>query len=75
MTRFYRLPALLASVVLSPVCGLALAQPLQLRADGPDAERLGMKQGYPTCQQALTRPECRVGTWSTSSFSAAQRHT
>ncbi len=64
MTRFYRLPALLASVVLSAVCGLALAHPLQLRADGPDAERLGMKQGYPTCQQALTRPECRVGTWS-----------
>jgi len=45
MTRFYRLPALLASVVLSAVCGLTLAQPLQLRADGPDAERLGMKQG------------------------------
>ena len=64
MTGFYRLPPLLASVVLSAVCGLALAQPLQLRAGGPDAERLGMKQGYPTCQQALTRPECRVGTWS-----------
>lgn len=64
MTSFYRLPPLLASVVLSAVCGLALAQPLQLRAGGPDAERLGMKQGYPTCQQALTRPECRVGTWS-----------
>ena len=64
MTGFYRLPPLLASVVLSAVFGLALAQPLQLRAGGPDAERLGMKQGYPTCQQALTRPECRVGTWS-----------
>ena len=64
MTGFYRLPPLLASVVLSAVCGLALAQPLQLRTGGPDAERLGMKQGYPTCQQALTRPECRVGTWS-----------
>jgi len=34
------------------------------RPDGPDAERLGMKQGYPVCAQALTRPECRVGTWS-----------
>ncbi len=64
MTGFYRLPPLLASVVLSAVCGLALAQPLQLRAGGPDAERLGMSQGYPICQQALTRPECRVGTWS-----------
>lgn len=34
------------------------------RPDGPDADRLGMKQGYPVCAQALTRPECRVGTWS-----------
>ena len=64
MTRFHALTVLLASIVLSALCGLAVAQPLQLRADGPDAERLGMKQGYPTCQQALTRPECRVGTWS-----------
>lgn len=64
ITRFHALTALLASIVLSTLSGLAVAQPLQLRADGPDAERLGMKQGYPTCQQALTRPECRVGTWS-----------
>jgi len=34
------------------------------RPDGPNADRLGMQQGYPVCAQALTRPECRVGTWS-----------
>jgi CubicO group peptidase (beta-lactamase class C family) len=34
------------------------------KPDGPDAERLGMKQGYPVCAQPLTRPECRVGAWS-----------
>ncbi len=41
------------------------------RPDGPDAERLGMKQGYPVCAQALTRPECRVGTWSANEKVAA----
>ena len=40
------------------------ATEVQMRPDGPDAERLGMKQGYPVCAQALVRPECRVGTWS-----------
>jgi hypothetical protein len=43
---------------------LAGAGEVHMRPDGPDAERLGMKQGYPVCAQALTRPECRVGTWS-----------
>jgi CubicO group peptidase (beta-lactamase class C family) len=42
----------------------ALAETLLIRQDGPNAERLGMKQAYPACPQALTRPECRVGTWS-----------
>ena len=40
------------------------AEAVQTRPDGPDAERLGMQLGYPVCAQALTRPECRVGTWS-----------
>ncbi|WP_158270643.1 serine hydrolase [Limnohabitans sp. Bal53] len=40
------------------------AETLLIRPDGPNAERLGMKQAYPACPQALTRPECRVGTWS-----------
>ncbi len=36
----------------------------QTRPDGLNADRLGMQKGYPVCPQALTRPECRVGTWS-----------
>ena len=42
----------------------SFADTFKTRPDGPDAERLGIKQGYPVCSQALTRPECRVGTWS-----------
>ena len=53
-----------AFAALWAVCVLGMAEPLRLRADGPEAERLGMKQGYPVCVQALTRPDCRVGTWS-----------
>lgn len=40
------------------------SKPLMIRPDGPNAERLGMKQAYPACPQALTLLECRVGTWS-----------
>ena len=50
---------------------LAVAGEVHTRPDGPDAERLGMKQGYPVCAQALTRPECRVGTWSANEKVAA----
>jgi CubicO group peptidase (beta-lactamase class C family) len=42
----------------------AHAQILKLRPDGPNAKELGSEQGYQACQQALTRPDCRVGTWS-----------
>ena len=42
----------------------AAAQVLQMRPDGPQADRLGRAQGYPACVEALTRPACRVGTWS-----------
>lgn len=49
---------------LAAVAALCSAQPLKLRADGPDAARLGMEKGYPTCGRALMQPECRVGTWS-----------
>jgi CubicO group peptidase (beta-lactamase class C family) len=54
------------TAVLAVLCAgtLAVAEPLKQRADGPDAERLGMKQGYPVCVQALARADCRVGTWS-----------
>ncbi len=50
---------------------LAGAGEVHTRPDGPDAERLGMKQGYPVCAQALTRSECRVGTWSANEKVAA----
>ena len=56
------IPALVVS--LWALSGTVTAEPLKQRADGPDAERLGLKQGYPVCAQALTRPDCRVGTWS-----------
>jgi CubicO group peptidase (beta-lactamase class C family) len=56
------MPAL--AVSLWALSGTVAAEPLKQRADGPDAERLGLKQGYPVCVQALTRPDCRVGTWS-----------
>ena len=64
---WFRLTKLLRSgfwwawLLSSTVC---FADTLKTRPDGPDAERLGIKQGYPVCPQALTRPECRVGTWS-----------
>ncbi len=49
----------------------AAAVDVHMRPDGPDAERLGMKQAYPVCAQALIRPECRVGTWSANEKVAA----
>jgi CubicO group peptidase (beta-lactamase class C family) len=35
-----------------------------MRANGPDADRMGSKDSYPSCIEALTRMSCRVGTWS-----------
>lgn len=49
----------------------AITDVAQTRADGPNADRLGMQKGYPVCAQALTRPECRVGTWSANEKVAA----
>ncbi|NDE30924.1 MAG: hypothetical protein EB017_03195 [Betaproteobacteria bacterium] len=37
---------------------------LQMRTDGPDVERMGSKDSYPSCIEAITRMSCRVGTWS-----------
>jgi CubicO group peptidase (beta-lactamase class C family) len=37
---------------------------IKLNSSGPDAERLGMAEGFPSCPGSLTKPECRVGTWS-----------
>ena len=49
----------------------AWAEAVQTRPDGPNADRLGMQKGYPVCPQALTRAECRVGTWSANEKVAA----
>ncbi|NBT99756.1 MAG: class A beta-lactamase-related serine hydrolase [Betaproteobacteria bacterium] len=35
-----------------------------MRVDGPDAERMGSKDSYPSCIEAIARMSCRVGTWS-----------
>ena len=57
-----------AASLLGFTCLSAAADPstaiLQMRADGPDAERMGNKDGYPSCTEAITRMSCRVGTWS-----------
>ncbi len=37
---------------------------VKLNPSGPDAERLGIAEGFPSCPGSLTKPECRVGTWS-----------
>ena len=50
---------------------LAWSEAAQTRSGGPNADRLGMQKGYPVCAQALTRPECRVGTWSANEKVAA----
>jgi len=62
---------LLVCVGFFGLVSLARAAEVHTRPDGPDADRLGMKQGYPVCAQALTRPECRVGTWSANEKVAA----
>lgn len=49
----------------------AWAEAVQTRPDGPNADRLGIQKGYPVCPQALTRAECRVGTWSANEKVAA----
>lgn len=63
-----RLTAALKSAALATVWGgyavLATAQVVQMRPDGPNADRLGKEQGYPSCIEAITRADCRVGTWS-----------
>lgn len=56
-----RAAAALLCVALS---GWAAAQVLQMRPDGPNADRMGRREGYPSCVEALTRPACRIGTWS-----------
>jgi CubicO group peptidase (beta-lactamase class C family) len=58
------LPTFLLLLTLNLVVSTGRAQMVQMKPDGPQAERLGQPQGYPACFEALTRVECRVGTWS-----------
>ena len=74
MTGIYRLPPLLASVVLSALCGLALAQPLQLRADGPDADLVAFVRGTDILIHDATYTEEEYRTrhgWGHATWSAA----
>ena len=57
--RFFLFVLLVSNAPLT----LAFEQ-LKLNSSGPDAEKLGQSSGFPPCPSALTKPECRVGTWS-----------
>lgn len=57
-------PARLICIVLGLLVFPVSSQVVQMKADGPQAERLGQSQGYPACWGALTQVSCRVGTWS-----------
>lgn len=57
-------PVVLMCFLLALGGAPASAQVRQMKAGGPEAERLGQAQGYPACFEALTRAGCRVGTWS-----------
>jgi len=59
----YARSVLLVLLALNASITLAFEQ-LKLNSAGPDAERLGQSRNFPACPSALTKPECRVGTWS-----------
>ena len=46
---------------------------IKKRIDGPNSQLLGQAAGYPSCPQAVQKPECRVGSWS-SAYPASYRH-
>ncbi len=64
MTNIKRLQAFMA-VIAAVLVQTASAQVMKMRPDGPNAQELGMAEGYKPCPQALLKPECRVGAWST----------
>jgi len=51
-------------VLSSPAAAGPVDALVQMRVDGPDADRMGRKEGYPRCVEALVKMGCRVGTWS-----------
>jgi len=50
---------------------ISTSEAIIINPSGPDAERMGQKDGWPVCVQALTKIECRVGTWSANERVAA----
>ena len=64
VTTAGRLSSLVLAAWLSVTCAHAQTTVRKLRADGPNAQTLGLAQGYPSCLAALQQPGCRVGTWS-----------
>lgn len=60
----FLLPTTLILIFLGLFAIPVSSQVVQMKSGGPDAERLGQAQGYPACFEALTRTNCRVGTWS-----------
>jgi CubicO group peptidase (beta-lactamase class C family) len=63
MTNFKGLPAFTA-VIAALAIQAAQAQVMKMRPDGPNAQELGIAEGYRSCQSSLLKPECRVGAWS-----------
>ena len=53
-----------AAFVLLLVSQAGATDQVKLNPSGPDAERLGIAEGFPSCPGSLIKPECRVGTWS-----------
>ena len=60
----YAFAASLLGLIPFPATADSSTAILQMRVDGPDAERMGSKDSYPSCIEAITRMSCRVGTWS-----------
>jgi CubicO group peptidase (beta-lactamase class C family) len=67
IARFKRVARLtcVSTLLASSVC-MAQSQNFKQSPDGPNAQKLGQSTGYPSCNQALIKPECRVGAWSSA---------
>ena len=56
----------LVGVLLASGVGVAQSENMTQSSDGPNAQALGKDAGYPSCNQAVMKPECRVGAWSSA---------
>jgi CubicO group peptidase (beta-lactamase class C family) len=64
MARHSSFGCWVAAFVLLLVSQAGATDQVKLNPSGPDAERLGIAEGFPSCPGSLIKPECRVGTWS-----------